>query len=145
MCLCMCVCVCVRVCECESVCVCVRGHGGIISTPTPFPHSPIPLPLHGCRSETHSLQCTINDCRLFCVRVQVREQACLQEITPKHQCPLASQLRSRGCYVLCHVSGRRLYLWMGSKVTQGLRRAAKKASKLLRKRSVVTCLLSVVT
>ena len=69
----------------------------------------------------------------------------MKYVTPKHQCPLGSQLRSRECYVLYHPFGRRLYLWMGSKVTQALQRAAKKASKLLRKRSAVTCLLSFVT
>ena len=66
----------------------------------------------------------------------MKAEACLLEITPTHNCSLASHLRSRGYYVLYHVTGRKLYLWVGSKVVPCLRRAANKAAKLLSARYV---------
>ena len=46
----------------------------------------------------------------------------------------ASQLRSRGCYVLFDVPRKRVFLWYGSKCTKTLSRAATVAAKKLKKR-----------
>ena len=46
---------------------------------------------------------------------------------------MASQLRSRGCYVLHHLASNVIFLWHGSKSTTTLQKAAKRAVVRLRK------------
>ena len=53
--------------------------------------------------------------------------------------PIASQLRSRGCYVLYHRSSGLLYLWQGSKVSHALKKSAITAARMLRNRCVCVC------
>ena len=95
---CVCLCVCVHACEwvCVCVCMCMGGcvcvcacayvHVCVCVHVCRFPHSSIPLPFL-----SHSL--AAGQRLIPCNAQSVREQACLHEITSKHQ-PLASQLRS---------------------------------------------------
>lgn len=87
------------------------------------------------RSETDSLQSKSRETRTFCVRVQMKNEACLVEVTPNDEklC-IGTQLRSRGCYVLYNVRKNRLFLWQGSKCTKSLRKSGKVAAKMLKNR-----------
>lgn len=72
---------------------------------------------------------------MFCVRGQVKGEACLVEVTPDDPKEnLSPQLRSRGCSVLLDVRRNRLFLWCGSKCTTMLIKSAKMAARKLKKR-----------
>ena len=72
---------------------------------------------------------------MFYAKFQEKSESCLVEITPDDEnLPLSSFLRSRGCVVLYHVPAKKLYLWLGSKSTLALKKAAYYASKSLRNR-----------
>ena len=59
------------------------------------------------------------------------------EVTPSDEKqPIGSQLRSRGCYVVLHVTENRLFVWYGSKCTKSLRKSASVAARMLRNRWV---------
>lgn len=51
-----------------------------------------------------------------------------------HSQPLATQLRSRGCYIIQYVKPATLTLWVGSKSTAALRKVAQKAIRCLKER-----------
>ena len=85
------------------------------------------------RSETDHLQSRTRNIRIFCVRVQMKNEACLVEATPADE-SISSQLRSRGCYVIQQVRDNRLFLWYGSKCTTSLKKSATVAAKMMRNR-----------
>ena len=90
-----------------------------------------------CRSQTHSLEASGKQCRVFCVRGQARCETHLVEITPENENePLSACLRSRGCFVFYHRPAENIYLWHGSKATLSLKKCAHAAAKLLRNRWV---------
>jgi supervillin len=76
---------------------------------------------------------SLKPCRLFAVRGNLKSEACLIEIPWKRNESMSSQLRSRGCCVLHHLSGNVVYLWHGSKATTLLQRAAKRCVVKLRR------------
>ena len=136
-----CVCAClyrVCVCLCASMHVCVHVCIHACVCANFLQNNSFSFGLHSIlpRSETHSLHSTDMKYRLFCVRVQVKNEACLLEIST-HGKPLSTYLRSRGSYVVYHVSSRKLYLWQGSKVTKSLRKSALTAARKLRNRYVL--------
>ena len=88
---------------------------------------------YAIRSETDSLQSHNRIARIFCVRVQMKNEACLVEATPSDQ-SLSTQLRSRGCYLVQQVKENRLFLWYGAKCTKSLRKSAIVAARRMKNR-----------
>ena len=122
-----------RICTCTcTVSTYTRYYYYYYAVLTSLAHLSLAHSLH--RSETDSLQVTDRPYRFFCVCDQERREAYLLEVSTQGR-PLATCLRSRGCYVVYHMATRKVYLWVGSKVTDGLRRSASRAARQLRKRS----------
>ncbi len=72
---------------------------------------------------------------MFCVRVQVKSEASLVEVTSSDEKKnVNAHLRSRGCFVIYHMKKNRLFLWYGSKSTTMLRKSGLVAAKMLRNR-----------
>ncbi len=88
-----------------------------------------------CRSDTNSLQSHSNTVRLFTVNGQMKNEACLVEVTPEDNLqPLSSCLRSRGCYIVYDASAGRAFVWYGCRSTKILKRCATQSARMLRTR-----------
>lgn len=85
------------------------------------------------RSETDHLQSQSRKVRIYCVRVQMKNEACLVEVTPTDE-SISTQLRSRGCYVIQQVRENGLFLWYGSRCTNSLKKSATMAAKMMKNR-----------